>query len=73
MRLTAAEPICIARTLGILVKPIGSTMELDSYEEDAEVVEIGWVTEVTQFSGLQTPFVAYGNESSLEYLYGDLF
>jgi hypothetical protein len=35
--------------------------------------EIYWITEPTGYSRLETPFVAYGNEASLAFMYGDLF
>ena len=57
---------------GKIVKPFGSTMELDKYLRDACVEEIWWVTKVTQFARTETPYVAYGNEGSLGYLYGDI-
>jgi hypothetical protein len=51
---------------GQLVKSPGFT------DKDTEGTEIWWVTSMTALTRATTPFVAYGNEATLAYIYGDV-
>jgi hypothetical protein len=67
-----ASVLCAKRYGGKLVKPFGSTVDLRNYRNCGRVEDIHWVTKATTFSRFKTPFLAYGNESSLGYFYSDL-
>ncbi|KAJ7246928.1 hypothetical protein C8J57DRAFT_1523157 [Mycena rebaudengoi] len=45
----------------------------DRYYGDApELTDVTWVTEITDYSTFESVFVAYGNEASVGYAYGNL-
>jgi hypothetical protein len=42
------------------------------YKRHNAVAQIWWITDMTPFNDVKTPYVAYGNQSSIGYLYGKL-
>jgi hypothetical protein len=58
---------------GKWVKPHGMFTKSapdDGYSGTDE--EVWWVTEMTELTRVKTPYIAYGNESTLDYIYGDI-
>ncbi|KAJ7499843.1 hypothetical protein FB451DRAFT_1549351 [Mycena latifolia] len=55
----------------------GEVIELNDDSEfyghsKPEVTDIAWVTQMSNLISLHAPYINYGNEASLKYLYGDL-
>lgn len=69
---------------GVKLKSLGESgdfVDLDDSDEetdeegsesDGDVTEVYWVTEMTKFTTVKISFIAYGNESSLEHMYGQV-
>ncbi|KAJ7740603.1 hypothetical protein B0H16DRAFT_1676374 [Mycena metata] len=45
--------------------------DTEDYGQDAPIMEVTWITEMSNLIGLQAPYVEYGNEATLAYIYGD--
>ncbi len=54
-----------------LVDQMEGTLLKGSHEDD-EGLDLIWVTESTKNNRFETPYAAYGNESSLSYIYGNV-
>ncbi|KAF7331096.1 hypothetical protein MVEN_02449900 [Mycena venus] len=43
-----------------------------SYHHDSEITDVTWVTPMSSLVDLEATYIAYGNEPSMGYIYGDL-
>ncbi|KAJ7476900.1 hypothetical protein B0H11DRAFT_1917326 [Mycena galericulata] len=45
---------------------------IEDNDEDHEVTQVTWITPMSNLTHLKTTYLAYGNEHSIGYIYGDL-
>ncbi|KAF8173872.1 hypothetical protein K438DRAFT_1683094 [Mycena galopus ATCC 62051] len=52
----------------------GEILELERYSESRQpsVTDVTWITEMSDLTDLEATYVAYGNEPTIGYIYGDL-
>ncbi|KAF7331092.1 hypothetical protein MVEN_02449500 [Mycena venus] len=50
----------------------GEILEHDRDDRDTEIADVTWVTQMSKLIDLEATYLAYGNEPSIGYIYGDL-
>ncbi|KAJ7212871.1 hypothetical protein B0H12DRAFT_1059275 [Mycena haematopus] len=62
-----------------IIDKLGNEYDGDVIEHDdfchyprSEITNVAWITQISSRNDLKAAYVAYGNEASLEYMYGDL-
>ncbi|KAJ7476902.1 hypothetical protein B0H11DRAFT_1303753 [Mycena galericulata] len=70
------------RDMGLLEEPVTTVLERDygaevierdeDDEDGREITEVKWITPMSKLTHFQATYIAYGNEHSIGFIYGDL-